>query len=348
MIKLIKRRWQAFAAAGTVLVVGIGMTAALASGAGTPTYRTSIQQAQAALSSAQQDLSNAAAAPVPTVTVTATATVTASPTDTAPPESSPVESPTPSPTVTSGPQGQWTPTPGVAWQWEISSPLTTKEISEPVQAFDIDGFDNTAATVAAIHAAGKHAICYLDVGTAENFRSDYKSFPTADLGKANGWPGEKWLNVNDSALRPIMINRIEMCASKGFDAVEPDNMDGSENSTGFTITNAQQDAYDTWIASTVHSFGMSVAQKNFVDNSKTLEPAFDFVIDEQCVQYSECTDLSPYTSAGKAVLDVEYKYGLTNTSWCAKLPGGVQGMAKNLDLDDPFTSCPGTSNQVNT
>ena len=45
--------------------------------------------------------------------------------------------------------------------------------------------------MSALHALGKHVICYIDVGTAENFRPDYGSFPASVLGQRNGWPGEK-------------------------------------------------------------------------------------------------------------------------------------------------------------
>ena len=108
-------------------------------------------------------------------------------------------------------------------------------------ATDIDGFDNSAAEVATLHAAGQHVICYIDVGTAENWRSDYGSFPAGVQGNTNGWPGEKWLDVRQlSVLEPIMAARFQMCQQKGFDAVEPDNTDGFENGTGFPISAAQQ------------------------------------------------------------------------------------------------------------
>jgi hypothetical protein len=166
-------------------------------------------------------------------------------------------------------------------------------------------------------------ICYIDVGTSENWRPDYASFPAALQGSSNGWAGERWLDTSPagpdySTLQSIMMARFEMCASKGFDAVEPDNMDGSENSTGFSITNAQQDAYDEWVATAVHSLGMSVAQKNFEDQSATLAPSFDFVIEEQCFQYNDCNDLAPYTAADKAVLEVEYSdQGANPASYCS-------------------------------
>ena len=47
--------------------------------------------------------------------------------------------------------------------------------------------------------------------------------------------------------------------------VEPDNMDGYGNDTGFSLTAAQQLSYDEWVASTVHSLGMAVLQKNGPD-----------------------------------------------------------------------------------
>ena len=175
---------------------------------------------------------------------------------------------------------------------------------------------------------GAHVICYVDVGTWENWRPDASQFPSALLGKSNGWPGEQWLNIapattgtagtNYVALQAIMTARFQACASKGFDAVEPDNMDPSENSTGFSITTAQNNAYVEWVAQEVHSLGMAVFQKNYVDQSAALVPYFDGVIDEQCYQYSECGSLQPYATANKPVLEAEYSdQGAKPASYCA-------------------------------
>lgn len=211
-------------------------------------------------------------------------------------------------TTTSSSGGQWTPPQHLTWYWQLQGTLpamTGAGLPAQADAWDIDGFDNTAQTVAALHAAGHHAICYIDVGTAENFRSDYSEFPAADLGKTNGWPGEKWLNITDPALRPIMDARFQMCKQKGFDGVEPDNMDGWENGTGFPITGAQQLAYNEWVAGDVHALGMAVFQKNDPEQDSALLPYFDGQIEEQDVQYGD--DVTPYIKAGKPVLDAEYK-----------------------------------------
>jgi hypothetical protein len=203
---------------------------------------------------------------------------------------------------------------------------------EPVAAYDIDGFDNTAGEVSTLHGQGKHVICYIDVGTVENFRSDYSSFPASVLGSSNGWPGEKWLDVRQlSVLEPIMTARLQMCRDKGFDAVEPDNMDGYENGTGFPITAQQQLAYDEWVAGEAHALGMAVFQKNDGEQTAQLEPHFDGALDEQCNQYKECSSFQQYLAAGKPVLNAEY--GSSTGAFCAAdNVAGIMGARYDLNL----------------
>ena len=204
-----------------------------------------------------------------------------------------------------GASGWWTLPPRPTWYWQLQGKINN---NEPVAVYDIDGFENSAAEVAALHAQGKHVICYIDVGTAEDFRPDFSSFPASVLGRTNGWPGEHWLDIRQLAiLEPIMTKRFQMCREKGFDAVEPDNMEGASNNTGFPITAQQQLTYNEWVAGEVHSLGMAVLQKN--DGEQTIEqqPYFDGALSEECNQFHECADFDPYLSAGKPVLNAEYK-----------------------------------------
>ncbi len=226
--------------------------------------------------------------------------------------------------------GQWVLPQHLTWYWQIQGAVNN---DEPVAAYDIDGFENTAAEVATLHAKGIHVICYTDVGTSENYRPDYSSFPASVLGASNGWPGEQWLDIRQlSVLEPIMIKRFEMCKEKGFDAVEPDNMDGYENSTGFSITAAEQLTYDEWVATEVHSLGMAVLQKNDGEQTAQLEPYFDGALDEQCNQYSECSNFDAYLQAGKPVLNAEY--GLAASQFCsADNAAGIMGARYDLELD---------------
>jgi hypothetical protein len=233
---------------------------------------------------------------------------------------------------------RWQPPQHLTWYWQLTG---TPKV-EPVQATDIDGFDNSAATVASFHARGQRMICYIDAGTAENWRPDYSKFPASVLGSSNGWPGEQWLDIRQlSVLEPIMAARFQMCAQKGFDAVEPDNIDGYENSTGFPLTAADQLAYNEWIAQEVHSLGMAVFQKNDPDQASSLEPYFDGVIDEQCNQYSECGSYQPYLAAGKPVLNAEYQ----SSGFCgADRAAGIMGALFSTGLDGSvYSPCFGPS-----
>jgi hypothetical protein len=226
--------------------------------------------------------------------------------------------------------GQWVMPQNLTWYWQIQGAVNN---NEPVAAYDIDGFENTAAEVATLHAKGIHVICYMDVGTSEDYRPDYSSFPASVQGSSNGWPGEKWLDVRQlSVLEPIMTKRFELCKEKGFDAVEPDNMDGYENSTGFPITAAEQLTYDEWVATEVHSLGMAVLQKNDGEQTAQLEPYFDGALDEQCNQYSECSNFEDYLKAGKPVLNAEYS--LATSQFCsADNTAGIMGARYDLELD---------------
>ena len=173
----------------------------------------------------------------------------------------------------------------------------------------------------------------IDVGTAENFRPDYSSFPPSVLGRSNGWPGKRWLDIRQpGVLEPIMTARFQICREKGFDAVEPDNMEGYANKTGFAITAQQQLTYNEWIAGEVHSLGMAVFQKNDSEQTSELEPYFDDALDEQCNQYHECADFQPYLVAGKPVLNAEYR--LSTRRFCAAdNAAGLMGTRYNLSLN---------------
>ena len=77
---------------------------------------------------------------------------------------------------------------------------------------------------------------------------------------------------------------------------------------------ANQIAYNTWIANAAHSLGLSVGLKNDIDQAAQLVSVFDWALDEQCNQYSECGSLKPFTDANKAVFNAEYGSG---TGFCS-------------------------------
>jgi hypothetical protein len=100
-------------------------------------------------------------------------------------------------------------------------------------------------------------------GRLERFRRDKDKFPDSVLGRAlDGWPGERWLDIRRIGVRaPIMKARIAKCARKGFDALEPDNIDGYQNKSGFSLSGSDQLRYNRWFARQAHKKGLSVALK---------------------------------------------------------------------------------------
>ena len=230
----------------------------------------------------------------------------------------------------SGAAPHWIPPRAPTFYWQLQGKLDT---SVPAAVYDVDGFESTAADVSSLHAQGRHVVCYVDVGTAEDFRPDYARFPTSVLGKSNGWPGERWLDIRQlSVLEPIMSARLQMCMEKGFDAVEPDNIEAFSNKSGFPITAAEQLTYNGWIAEEAHELGLAVLQKNDGEQAAELEPQFDGALTEQCNQYSECADFASYLQAGKPVIDAEYR--LKGSRFCgADAALGIVGARFNKALN---------------
>jgi hypothetical protein len=223
----------------------------------------------------------------------------------------------------------WIPAQVASFQWQLSG---TVDASINAQVYDIDMFDNSSSLVTALHSAGRHVICYIDAGTWENFRPDKNQFPPSVLGQSNGWPGERWLDIrNLPVLEPIMSARLDLCQTKGFDAVEFDNVDGYSNNTGFPLTAQDQLAYNTWLANAAHTRGLSVALKNDPEQVPSLLPYFDFELDEQCFQYHECRRFIPFVTAGKAVFEVEYKPD--TSQFCSRANSmNFNAMKKKLNL----------------
>ncbi|WP_079426323.1 endo alpha-1,4 polygalactosaminidase [Streptomyces katrae] len=224
---------------------------------------------------------------------------------TAGPDDGDADGETPEPGPSQAPGERWQPRPGTAWQWQLSGKLDT---SVKVPVYDVDGFNTTKEQVAELKAVGRRTICYVSTGAWEDFRSDADAFPKPLLGEGNGWKGERWLDIRQtSALEPLMAKRFDMCREKGFDAVEPDNMDGYKNKTGFPLTADHQLAYNRLIARLAHDRGMAVGLKNDLDQIPQLLADFDFAVNEQCAQYEECDRLTPFIKANKAVFHVEYE-----------------------------------------
>ncbi|MER5884994.1 endo alpha-1,4 polygalactosaminidase [Streptomyces sp. NPDC001941] len=281
------------------------------------------------------------APPEPTIGVPAAGTRT----PVAPPPSrSPSRSASPSASAT-GPrptaksrakQAVWRPEPGTAWQWQLDGRVDT---GVDVPVYDIDGFNNDASVVAELHRAGRKVICYVNAGSWESYRPDAAAFPRGLLGDANGWRGERWLDVRRvEVLRPLMAKRFDMCRDKGFDGVEADLLDGYTADTGFPLTGAHQLAYNRMIAELAHERGLAVGLKNDLEQIPQLVGVFDFAVNEECAEYDSCAPLAAFVRAGKAVFHAEY--ALSTEEFCGTAKRlGLSSIRKKSDLGVWRESC---------
>ena len=231
----------------------------------------------------------------------------------------PAEAPAPTPP----PAGLWQPALDTPWHWMINGALDLNDprdmgtvdpngvpLTTPApEVYDIDWEYNPASTVAALHALGKKVICYVDVGVYEDYRPDASAFPVEVIGKPDShWAGSFWADIRRTdVLLPIMRARFQVCKDKGFDAIEPDEIDGYANDSGFPLTYDDQLTYNRAIADLAHSMGLSIGLKGDIDQAADLWPWFEWTLNEQCFEFSECETLvSSFIEHGKAVFQVEY------------------------------------------
>lgn len=233
------------------------------------------------------------------------------------------------------------PEPGATWQLQYAGelPETGGDAREIAQIWDVDGADTSAEWVADANAAGIYTICYFNAGGWEDWREDAGEFSETLIGSPlDGWEGENWLDIRQvDQLLPIMEARMDECAAKGFDAVDPDNLDGYANDPGFPLTQADSVAYLQALAQAAHERGLAIGLKNALATIPELVDTVDFAVNEECVAYQECDSYQPFLDAGKAVLHVEYD--VTLEEMCAQTPDGFSSLLTDLDLSESGQRC---------
>lgn len=218
------------------------------------------------------------------------------------------------------------------WDWQLAVPIKVNPDTS-IKIYDIDMFENEKSTaIQTLHGKGYKVICYLDIGSWENWRDDAAAFPASILGATYaGFPDERWLDIRDvnsaksqtgMALATILTARLDRAKAMGCDAIEPDNIDGydktAHESSGFALSYEDQIYFNLWAAKEVHARGMLIGLKNNINQAHDprIYTAFDFVVSEQCFQYNECSYFSDFLTRGKPVFEAEYKLALSN--FCAR------------------------------
>ena len=226
------------------------------------------------------------------------------------------------------------------WQWQLQSNLN---LDIDVDLYDVDLFDTSTATIRSLQDKGIIVICYYSAGSYEEWRTDADNFPGACKGKPlDGWAGERWIDFTCNEILDVMSSRLDLASSKGCDGVEPDNVDGYTQNSGFSLSYNDQITYNRWTANEAHARNLTVALKNDVEQIPDLVDFYDFAVNEACYEYNECDTYEPFTSAGKAVLNTEYEISSQDEfdDICDQSTQfQISSIAKTWSLKAPLCSC---------
>ncbi len=230
------------------------------------------------------------------------------------------------------------PEPDDRFQWQLGE--LPADLTLDAEVYDLDLFETTRAEVAQLHADGRYVVCYLSAGSWEPYRPDAGRYPDSVKGRPiDGFEDERWLDIRRlGALMPILEDRLDRCAAKGFDGVELDNVDGWTNRTGFPLTRHDEFVFLRRLANEAKARGLSPGLKNALGLIPDLVGHFGWALNEQCVQYDECDRYAPFVEAGKAVFIVEYEG--TRATICPQVPEGTSASRKHLRLDAWVRRCP--------
>jgi hypothetical protein len=226
--------------------------------------------------------------------------------DTVTPSTPAIDAGTPDADASIGADDWYRPGPETTWQWQLQG---TVNESYQVDLYDIDvsDMDSDPTLITRLQRNGHRVICYFSAGSSEDWRDDFSEFSEAEMGEPLAdWMGERWLDIRSANVRRIMLARLDVAAGKGCDGVEPDNVDGYSNSTGFPLTADNQLDYNRFLATEAHRRGLAIGLKNDGDQAADLVDDFDFSLNEQCHEFEECEPLLIFLERGKPIFNVEY------------------------------------------
>ncbi len=229
------------------------------------------------------------------------------------------------------------------WDWQIGRVTPLQRTGRhAVDIYDLDGFLTTAAQVQAIRASWQastlphpRTVCYLDLAW-EDYRPDASPsprgsyFPAAALGSIYyGYPEERWVDLRQlDALKPMLRERISMCARKGFDAVELDDIDSFDppSTTGFRLTPGDAQNFLSYAFNEIHAYGMTGLWKNSPWLSWWGRRYADGAVVEECYVDHGCFAAQLRGSA---------QYGITCTGLRGATPCGWDDFTADVTRQQP-------------
>ncbi|RDG35438.1 endo alpha-1,4 polygalactosaminidase [Streptomyces corynorhini] len=191
-------------------------------------------------------------------------------------------------------------------------------------------------------AAGLYNICYVNAFQAQpGAENEWGDLLLRDSGGKvvydDGW-GEAILDIRTDAKRRQIAAKvnswIDTCASKGFNAVEPDNLDTFDRFSQISEANAK--AYVKLLSDHAHQKGLAIAQKNTANFSTAhAQTGLDFAVAEECGEWDECGDY--VEGFGNNVIVIEYKEKYFKET-CAGFGDRLSVVLRDVDVTAPGSS----------
>ncbi|MFO1047102.1 MAG: endo alpha-1,4 polygalactosaminidase [Geminicoccaceae bacterium] len=164
-------------------------------------------------------------------------------------------------------------------------------------------------------------------GVWESWRPDAARFPQPTVGRpVAGRANQRWLDIRQASLRPVLERRVDLCRERGFDGMLLDGLDGYARDSGFDLTPAQQSTFDRWLAEVAHAHGLVVGLMNGVGQAAELAKSFDFLVTDACLDRGDCAQVEPFLAAHRPV------YLLAYTNLLRRM-GEYCAVARNIGAD---------------
>jgi hypothetical protein len=193
--------------------------------------------------------------------------------------------------------------PGMRLQYQLTGTLDQNADAE---LFVVDLFETTHAQIEALHARAKVVIAYVSAGSYEPWRPDVDELPAAVRGNPlSGYPDETWLDVRAPSVRQLLVGRLTLAASKGFDGVLLVSLDGYLANTGHNLSAEDQLTYNLWLAERAGQAGLAAGLSSAWPQASRLAERYAFAMHLNCLANQRCAELDPYRARGRAVFDLE-------------------------------------------
>lgn len=193
------------------------------------------------------------------------------------------------------------------WVDPIEEPVSSSEVALPpergVLSYQLGGAYDPPPSAALVArdstdepAEGLYSVCYVN---------GFQTQPGTDLDGIDAlllhdgddrvtdpdWPDEVLYDTstpeNRGQVAELVARDLDVCAEKGFDAVDLDNLDSFTRSHDLLDLDDNTALADLLVQAG-HERGLAVGQKNAAEFTEAFGGLFDFALVEECARFDEC------------------------------------------------------------